>query len=179
MHRTNPRVEGGRLFQSESEVDPILVGWLDDDMLSGIIPCPIDEAPARTDGGWRWAASPGTRPQLPHVAGSCGSLHNAFLAAHSPGRVAPKSALTRQFLPRLLVARSWLEAEKPLLHAAHIHFSSVRPDFKPGYARGKYELYAFLRSNSSNNRHLQCSAVHSSAHQISPSVYSFPSLAYH
>src|SRR5207244_10156275 len=32
MRRTNPRVEGGRLFQSEREYDPILVGtsaWYD------------------------------------------------------------------------------------------------------------------------------------------------------
>ena len=32
MHQTIPRVEGGRLFQSEKEVDPILIGtpaWYD------------------------------------------------------------------------------------------------------------------------------------------------------
>src|SRR6059058_3788541 len=75
--------------------------------------------------------------------GACPTL---FLAAHSPRPVAHKSALTQQFLPRLLVAHSWLEAKRPLLHADHTHFSSARPDFKPGYARGKSELDAFLHS---------------------------------
>src|SRR6266480_651284 len=75
--------------------------------------------------------------------GACPTL---FLATHSPGPVAHKSALTRQFLPRPLVARSWLEAERPLLHADHTHFSSARPHWEPSYARGKSELDAFLRS---------------------------------
>src|SRR5207247_7548959 len=79
----------------------------------------------------------------PVLAGACPTL---FLATHSPGPVAHTSALTRQFLPRPLVARSWLEAERPLLHADHTHFSSARPDFKPSYARGKSALDAFLRS---------------------------------
>src|SRR6266700_7591096 len=74
--------------------------------------------------------------------GACPTL---FLAAHSPRPVAHKSALTRQFLPRLLVARSWLEAERPLRHADHIHFASARPHWVPSYARGKSELDAFLR----------------------------------
>src|SRR5437868_5896566 len=74
--------------------------------------------------------------------GACPTL---FLAAHSPRPVAHKSALTRQFLPRPVVARSWLETETPLLHADHTHFSSVRPRWEPGYARDKFELDAFLR----------------------------------
>jgi hypothetical protein len=37
-----------------------------------------------------------------------------------------------------------MEAERPLLHADHIHFSSAKPDFKPDDARGKSEPDAFL-----------------------------------
>src|SRR6266702_3182394 len=92
-------------------------------------------------GSFSWHASSITACRCSR--GACPTL---FLAGRSPRPVAHTSALTQQFLPRLSVARSWLEAETPLLHADHIHFSSVRPDFKPGYARGKSELAAFLRS---------------------------------
>src|SRR6266487_1967649 len=37
-----------------------------------------------------------------------------------------------------------LEAETPLLPADHTHFSSAKPHWKPGYARGKSEPDAFL-----------------------------------
>src|SRR6266566_7101180 len=96
---------------------------------------------------------------------SRGACPTIFLAAHSPGIGAHKSALTRQFLPRLSVARSWMEEETPLLHADHIHFSSVRPHWKPGYARGKSELDAFLRSLTvvqSSASILCCELFHSS-----------------
>src|SRR5437588_6954075 len=92
-------------------------------------------------GSFSWHASSITACRCSR--GACPTL---FLTAHSPGRVGHKSALTQQFLPRLLVARSYLEAETPLLHADHIHFSSVRPHWKPGYARGTSALDAFLRS---------------------------------
>src|SRR5438876_12235368 len=37
-----------------------------------------------------------------------------------------------------------MKAERPLLHADHTRFSSVKPHWKPGYAHGKSELGAFL-----------------------------------
>src|SRR5437588_10015320 len=91
-------------------------------------------------GSFSWHASSITACRCSR--GACPTL---FLAAHSPGPVAHKSALTRQFLPRPLVARSWWEVERPLLHADHTHFSSVRPRWEPSYARGRSELDAFLR----------------------------------
>src|SRR5947207_5959195 len=53
------------------------LGWLNQDVVFAIVPGAIDEAPARRDGEWKGAASPGMRDRLPHVAGSCGSLPNA------------------------------------------------------------------------------------------------------
>jgi hypothetical protein len=44
------------------------LGWLNQDVLLGIIPGTIDEAPARRDDAWKWAASPDMLARLPHVA---------------------------------------------------------------------------------------------------------------
>src|SRR5712691_9537893 len=94
--------------------------------------------------------------------GACPTL---FLAAHSPRPVAHRSALTPQFLPRLWAARKWPEAETLLRRADHIHFSSARPHWEPGYAHGKSERDAFLRwptVGQSSASLLGCELFHSS-----------------
>src|SRR6266566_947947 len=73
--------------------------------------------------------------------GACPTL---FLAAHSPRPVVHKSAPVRQFLLLLMGHQKSMKAERPLLHADHTRFSSVKPHWKPGYAHGKSELGAFL-----------------------------------
>src|SRR6266487_2345583 len=74
--------------------------------------------------------------------GACPTL---FLARHSPWPVAHKSAPAQQFLLRLREPLGRREAERPLLHADHTRCASVRPHWKPSYARGKSEPDAFLR----------------------------------
>src|SRR5947209_6574129 len=75
------------------------------------------------------------------LAEACPTL---FLAAHSPKLAGHKSAPVRQSWLLLMGLQKSMEAETPLLHVDHTHFSSVKPDFKPSYAHGKSEPGAFL-----------------------------------
>jgi hypothetical protein len=45
-----------------------LLGWLSQDVLPGIVPGAIDEAPAHRGDEWTWAAYPDMPVQLAHVA---------------------------------------------------------------------------------------------------------------
>src|SRR2546423_9452628 len=73
--------------------------------------------------------------------GACPTL---FLAVHSPKPAVHKSAAVRQSWLLLMGLQKSMEAERPLLHADHIHFASVKPHWKPDHARGKSEPDAFL-----------------------------------